>query len=562
MSRGRKHTMRHLTVPAVLVLVASSLGPAELLGQDPGAGRARMLQQQAAQQEGITFNFQDLDLAYVITAMGQAAGINVLSTNMPEVTVSHRTSDPLTAAEVEALIRHLAQSNGVTVTELPGMLLLEGPLVQEGGLLEPRQLYIHRLKHSNALVLASTLQALFGATGPRISPSSARAETLSQQLRAIEQASGQVYQGAQLQGGNVTFQVGSAELEGDVQIVPDEVTNSLLIRATVADWGILQQAIAALDLRPLQVVIEVVIAEVRRSGDLNVGVGVFASDVDEEGGEGTTGLLPVAPPSDAFTLDVLRMGDVDVGVTLSALSATGDVRIISRPLIQAQNNQEARILVGSERPFIQSSFTGVSTGGIAQEVVQYRDVGTSLTILPTINEDGYVNLTLTQEVSSATAETQFGAPVISTREATTQILAQTGQTVVIGGLVDQQTEESRSGIPLLKDIPVLGWLFGTTRETVTNAELFLFLTPFVIATDEDEERLRVELEANADLLQELIPIKSLLPPSIQILLPDSARSDSLLPDTLLPDTAIRVLPDTAASRVFRLRPDTLRAGGG
>ncbi len=86
-------------------------------------------------------------------------------------------------------------------------------------------------------------------------------------------------------------------------------------------------------------------------------------------------------------------------------------------------------------------------------MVQYRDVGTSLTILPTINEDGYVNLLLTQEVSSATAETQFGAPVISTREATTQILAQTGQTVVIGGLVDQQTEESRTGIPFLKDIP-------------------------------------------------------------------------------------------------------------
>jgi general secretion pathway protein D len=168
---------------------------------------------------------------------------------------------------------------------------------------------------------------------------------------------------------------------------------------------------------------------------------------------------------------------------------------------------------------------------VAQEIVQYRNVGTSLTILPTINEEGYVNLLLTQQVSSATAEIQFGAPVISTREATTQILAQTGQTVVIGGLVDSQTEESRSGIPILKDIPVLGWLFGTTRETVTNSELFLFLTPYVVATDEDEARLREELEKNAELLRELVPIKSLLPPSIQVLLPDS-----VLPDTIVPDT--------------------------
>ena len=381
--------------------------------------------------------------------------------------------------------------------------------------------------------------------------------TLSQDLQALEQQSAQSAQGIQTGAAQaVSFVTAPGELENQVQIVPDEITNSLLIRATVDDWAIIQQAIEALDLRPLQVVIEVVIAEVRRSGDLNVGVGLFGTDVDEEGGEGTTGLLPVGVSADAFTLDILRTGDVDVGLTLAALSSTGNVRILSRPLIQAQNNQEARILVGSERPFIQSSFTGVATGGVAQEVVQYRDVGTGLTILPTINDDGYVNLLLTQEVSSATAETQFGAPVISTREATTQILAQTGQTVVIGGLVDQQTEESRTGIPILKDIPVLGWLFGTTKETVTNSELFLFLTPYVVATDEDEERLRQEIEGNAELLQELMPIKSMLPPAIQALLPDSIVVDTIPPDTIQVDTmrVDTIRPDEP------IRPDTTRIG--
>jgi general secretion pathway protein D len=357
----------------------------------------------------------------------------------------------------------------------------------------------------------------------------------------MEEQAAQSLQGVTIagEGRNVTFSLGGGELEGDVQIVPDELTNSLLIRATAGDWTILEQAIAALDLRPLQVVIEVVIAEVRRTGDLEAGVGLFVSDQDVEDGvvgEGTTAFLPSTPSADAFTLDILRTGDVDVGATLSALSSTGNVRILSRPLIQAQNNQEARILVGSERPFIQSSYTGVTGGGVSQEVVQYRDVGTGLTILPTINEDGYVNLLLTQEVSSATAETQFGAPVISTREATTQILARTGQTVVIGGLVDQQTEESRAGIPFLKDIPILGYLFGTTRETVTNAELFLFLTPYVVANDEDEALLKEELEGNAELLQELLPIRSMLPPSIQLLLPDTVLPDTVRIDTIPPDT--------------------------
>ncbi len=531
-------TMRSTVLLASILVLGGMIPLTGLSAQERPPRRQEMARQQEAPGEGITLNFQNLDLAYVVSAMGQAAGINVVSSNMPEVLVTLRTAEPVTRAEVEALIRSLASSNGVTVVEEAGFLRLQGPQLLGGEILEPRHLYIHRL---NALVLGSTLQALFGATGPRISPSSGRAETLSQQLRAIEQASGQSYQGAQLAGGNVTFNVGSGELEGDVQIVPDEITNSLLIRATEADWAILEQAIAALDLRPLQVVIEVVIAEVRRSGDLKVGVGVFASNVDEEGGDGSTGLLPVSPSADAFTLDVLRTGNVDVGLTLAALSSSGNVRILSRPLIQAQNNQEARILVGNEQPFVQASYSGLNTGGVTQQTVQYRDVGTSLTILPTINEDGYINLSLTQEVSSATAETQFGAPVISTREATTQILARTGQTVVIGGLVDQQTDESRTGIPILKDIPVLGWLFGTTRKTVYNAELFLFLTPYVIADDEDEETLRRELEGNAELLQELLPIKSLLPPSLQELLPDS-----IVPDTLPPDTVVgrMVRPDT------------------
>lgn len=552
MTRRTKHTRRAVTLTVSFLVVGGFGLTARALAQEPPVRRPGVMRQQVAPQEGITLNFQNLDLAYVVTAMGQAAGINVVSTNMPEVLVNLRTPDPVTPEEVGSLIRSLALAYGVAVFEEPGFLRLQGPLVQEGEFVEPRHLFIHRLQHANALVLSSTLQALFGGSAPIGSSARQAPQTLSQQLQAIEVQSAQSLQGVQTgAGGQMTFVTAPGELEGDVQIVPDEVTNSLLVRATTADWAIIEEAIQALDLRPLQVVIEVVIAEVRRTGELNVGVGIFGTDVKEEAGEGTTGLLPVAPPTDAFTLDVLRTGDIDVGVTLSALSSTGNVRILSRPLIQAQNNQEARILVGSERPFIQSSYSAVTTGGVAQEIVQYRDVGTSLTILPTINEDGYVNLLLTQEVSSATAETQFGAPIISTREATTQILARTGQTVVIGGLVDQQTEESRSGIPILKDIPVLGWLFGTTRETVTNAELFLFLTPYVIANDEDEERLRQELEGNAELLQELIPIKSMLPPSIQALLPDSIVPDTLPPDTVRADTM----------RAGGIRPDTTRIGG-
>jgi general secretion pathway protein D len=217
---------------------------------------------------------------------------------------------------------------------------------------------------------------------------------------------------------------------------------------------------------------------------------------------------------------------VDVEATLSAMASTGKVQILSRPVILAQNNQEARMLVGSERPFVQSSFLGGTTGQ-TQQVVQYREVGTVLTILPTINEDGYVNLSVIQEVSNATSETQFDAPVISTREATTQILARNGQTVVIGGLVDQQEDQTTAGIPYLKDIPILGRLFGYNRTTKGSAELFLFLTPYIISTDTDADLFRERIEETRPT-GEILPQETLTPPVTTILIPNNPPGGALL----------------------------------
>jgi general secretion pathway protein D len=469
--------------------------------------------------QGVVLNFQNVELSYVVAALAQAAGVNVVASSLPQTQVTLRTAEPVAVEDIEGLLRQLAEAHGVAVSESNGFLRLQGPLSAEQAL-PPRNLYVFRLKHANATLLSGTLRALFGGAIPQVQRS-AGPQTLSQQLQSMEQqGAAQLVGIAGAAGGQqIVVQGGGAgELEGSVQIVPEETTNTLLVRATEADWAIIEQAIQALDLRPLQVVIEVIIAEVRRSDDLNLGTAFSIGDPDGE----TTADLPSTAGEGDFSLRIIRPGgDIDVDATLSALASTGNVRILSRPVIQAQNNQEARILVGDQRPFVQVSRTLATDQGARDEIIQYRDVGTALTILPIINEEGYVNLLVTQEVSSATSETQFGAPVISTREATTQLLARTGQTIVIGGLVDQQTEEVRSGIPLLKDIPILGLLFGSTRRNATHSELFLFLTPYIVASDEDADLLRQEIEQNLDLLRMLIPLKSSLPPSLRILIPDS-----------------------------------------
>ncbi len=466
----------------------------------------------------VQLDFQDLDLAYVMSTLAQMAGLNLMYHDLPSKPITLRTVQPVPRADIPNLIRSIAAANGIAIEEDVGFLRLIGA----GQASEPdnRQLFIYRLRHVRAANLGGTLQALFGGALPQ-SSGSGLPPTLSQQLQTL-QAGPQVQQIPQ---GIVIGQAGS--LQGNVLIVPDEVTNSLLIRATPTDWGIIEQAVQALDLRPLQVVIEVVIAEVRHTNDLDVGVSFEGSRI-RSGDEVSIELPPSSTtPADALSVTGIRFGSVDMQATLTALSASGRVRILSRPVILAQNNQQARILVGTQQPFIQlSQMLPSDPTGSRAEVVQYREVGTVLTILPTINEDGYVNLAVAQEVSSATTETQFGAPIISTREAETQLLARNGQTVVLGGLVDQQVNRIRQGIPLLKDIPILGYLFGTTREERGNSELFLFLTPYIVATDEDADLLRTHIEGERELLEPFVPIIPVTPP---VGAPDGAGPGSLQP---------------------------------
>jgi general secretion pathway protein D len=256
-----------------------------------------------------------------------------------------------------------------------------------------------------------------------------------------------------------------------------------LIRATQSDFDLLQEAIAQLDVRPLQVLIEAVIVEARKDRDFSMGFDVEVPPQDLAGGtiEGeylTAGL-------GSLVARVMGMTRFDINATLALARQRGDVEILSRPVLLASNNTEATLLVGSQQPFVSVSRSLPTDVPQRDQVVQYLDVGTKLTILPTINQDGYVSLLVQQEMSAATGEMQFSAPVISTRETSTQVLVRDGQTVVIGGLRDEVHDQIKTGIPKLVDIPLLGGLFGGTRTGTTDIELFLFITPTIIAGDDD-----------------------------------------------------------------------------
>ena len=183
---------------------------------------------------------------------------------------------------------------------------------------------------------------------------------------------------------------------------------------------------------------------------------------------------------------------------LAAAAERGDVRILSRAMVIAANNEPATINVGSQHPFIQVSRALPTDNTARDQVVQYKDVGTKLTVLPTISPDGYVGLQVSQEVNDATSEVAFDAPVISTRSVQTTLLIKDGQTVALGGLTDTQRDVNQGGVPILSSIPILGGLFGHASRETTETELYLFLTPHVIKTDADADSLTAPLKAKAE----------------------------------------------------------------
>jgi general secretion pathway protein D len=375
------------------------------------------------------------------------------------------------------------------------------------------QLYVIRLRHARAADVAATVNALYGRVSAlgesAVGGARGAGPTLAQELQQNvlpPQASASLAppapQAVSGTGGR------AAVLSGETTIVPDPGTNALFIRASRPDFDLIQAAVKELDIRPLQVLIEVIIAEVRRDRNFALGVGGRVPNTEITGsgrfdGVSIGGVAGNGPVADSTLGDfVLRVMRVSTGVnfmaTLVAAEGRGEARILSRPVLIAANNESAEILVGSQRPFVQAQRSLATSVATRDQLVQYKDVGTKLVVRPTISADGYVALAVTQEVNQATTEIQFDAPVISTRTVQTKLVVRDSQTVILGGLADQQRDNSRSGIPYLSRIPGLGALFGQTTRQSNDTEFFLFITPRIIRSDEDAATVTRPLQTTID----------------------------------------------------------------
>ena len=490
---GGRRRQRAARVAAVSALALLASG--KLVAQDTAAVRIA--------NNSVSLRFVDADIRGVIQALGRYLPKPVLVGTFQPLKVSLETPAPVPRARVRELLKGLVESQALEFTEDssffrigPARPLPLGGVVGGAGLPSRGvgqgggaavQLFVIRLKHARAADVAATVNLLFGAGGEFSGRAGLSTPTLSDELRRNVVPPAGAAAGAAAPGQPPAPASKSAALSGPVTIVPDELTNSLLIRASQQDYDILKQGVEQLDVRPLQVLIEVMIVEARRDRTFSFGADFFVPPQSIDRGNGSADAASVGGGLGDLVIHLMNLGHAQIDATLRAAATKGDVQIVSRPVLLASNNTEARLLVGSQVPFVQVSRSLPTETPTRDQVVQYRDVGTKLTIRPTINQDGYVSLIVQQEVNQATTEVLFDAPVISTREAATQVLVKDGQTIVLGGLRDRQRNANQTGIPIISHLPIIGGLFGSADRSSSATELYLFLTPRILKTDADAD---------------------------------------------------------------------------
>lgn len=448
-----------------------------------------------ASVDTVSIRLVDVELRAAVQLLSQYLDRPVIFSGTPGIRVTLETPRPVPRAEVIRLLRGLLESQNLELfadsaaalyrvrpKEAPRPIAVQPAVTRAQGTPE---LFTIRLRHARAPNVAAVVNALYGrasALGEAGELPSSLAEGLRENVLPPQPLPSEV------QAEPPSAQrPRPAQFSGAVTIVPDPRSNSLLVRATREDFQLVEAAVRELDVRPLQALIEVMIVEARKDRSFAFGLETKVPPTRIPGTETTVSATSTGGGLSDFVLRVMRVGGVDVEATLRAGAARGDVRILSRPVVIAANNESAEILVGSQRPFIQVARSLPTDAPSRDQVVQYKDVGTRLSVRPTISEDGYVMLDVLQEVNAATAETQFDAPVISTRTVETRLLVKDGQTVVLGGLTDRQRDANQGGVPVLSSIPLLGGLFGRASRRTTEVELYLFLTPRVLRSDADAD---------------------------------------------------------------------------
>ena len=369
------------------------------------------------------------------------------------------------------------------------------------------QLFMYKVKNLDALELAETLSTVFEEEDdPLTPPNIGRSDTLN----IVDTLAAEASQTATAETGQVPLTTGGTSANGavsanlTVKIVADEATNSLLIRSTARDYRQLLTTISQLDVVPLQVMVNAVIAQITLTDDTRFGVDwsrVAGNTLNPISSSTTTDFAPNLNGL-MFTRGFID-GSARVDATLEAIAQNNEVRLLARPSLTVGNNQEGEIQIGAEVPV--EAGESISAGGLSTTNIQYRDTGIGLLITPQINEDGVVNLIINQTLRSVdnSASGINNNPVFNNQEITTTVVVKNGDNIVLGGLIQTDTEALNTGVPLLNRVPGLGNLFSYQQDNQERRELFIVLRPEVINLNDQAGPQYSDILDRFDLASEL-----------------------------------------------------------
>ncbi len=369
---------------------------------------------------------------------------------------------------------------------------------------------VYKVQHVDAVQLAATLSEIYGVPASQVGMGQA---SVAAGRRSVEvtsrpqQSSGLGGLGGQIRQVQRPMQTpgiagSGVKVKGveDVRIIPDEINNSLVIVATAQEYNVIKGVIKQLDVMPLQVLIDATIVDVTLTDKLQYGIQWFfehgaGGDNTITGGGSTSVIRTLAPVALGAMSGGLSYAFVsgDIKAVLNAEASKGNTNVIASPSLMVLNNQEASIQVGREISLRTGTTTPVG-GSPTDQLVQtqqleQRQTGVKLKIKPRVNAGGLVIMEIEQSVENVLigeADTSTtGNPDILTREITSSVAVQSGETLVLGGLIQEDNGFGKAGVPWLHELPLIGPLFGSTSYDNTKTELVILLTPRVVTGRQD-----------------------------------------------------------------------------
>ena len=355
---------------------------------------------------------------------------------------------------------------------------------------------VYKVQHVDAVELANTLNDIFGngsgSSKREKAPKLAGNKKAGELTNKTDKSTDTQKTTAQRQA---TGSSGNAKVSnvGDVRIIADDGNNSIIVVATAQEYEIIKPVISQLDVMPLQVLVDATIVEVTLTDNLKYGIQWYFS----HNNSGTNLLesnnlagIAAGAATGGFGYSFLSKSS-DIGAILNAQASNNNVNVISSPSLMVLNNQEASMQVGKEISLMTGSVGSLNNNNLGNtnnvfSQQQQRKTGVKLKIKPRVNANGLVTMQITQSVEDpGEMPADGGNPPILTREIESSVAVQSGETIVLGGLIKDNNTNGNSGVPLLHDIPVLGTLFGSKTKNQDKTELVVLITPRVLKSRQD-----------------------------------------------------------------------------